>query len=563
MNIYFKNLKLFSFKIILTLFFIIIFIPCPAFAEVSLSASVDRTKVALGEEISLSLIVEDGGSVSDPELPQSQDFTSYFKGTSSQTQIINGNMSNSYTYNYSLIFNKIGQITIPAISMMLNGKKYITEPINIEVTETPSSTELDKSKSLFVLAQVNKKNPYVNEQVIYTFKFYTKVQTDLFQKTFPDFKGFWVDDIGKDNIYFQVINGQRYKILEVNKAIYPTKSGVIEIKPTNFLVEVIYEDNNMSIFSSTRKEVQKFATASIKLNVKDLPPAPSGFSGIVSNNLTIKSNLIGNNIKAGESANLEIALNGTGNINDFKKINLNIPDIKIYDDKPLEKSDTTGNKLSWNKNFKYSLIPLKKGEIKINPIEIIYFNPTKKQYQTVKTQAYKIFSESAEKIIDKNTQQNDSKANSEKEKIDIKGIFKNNDLSDQKISTNLLVFFEVIFGISLIILGYIYFLKNKINFSKISTKSNNKNLIKKIDSENSLENMYILLKDYLNYKFSITNLNEENIKNKVNDNLIAEQLIKVVKEYNYIKFSGNSNSSKEKEIIDDTKKIIKVVEAKK
>ena len=560
MNIYYKNLFL---KVILSLMVLLTIIPFSANASPGLTASVDRTKVTLGEEINLSLVAEEIGKIVDPELPAINGIQFYFKGTSSRTQIINGNVTSSETYNYSIVCNKIGKITIPPITLTVNGQKYTSEELVIEVTKTSDNSNIDNSKNSFVTVQVNNKNPYLNEQVVYTFKFYTKVQTDLFQKNFPDFKGFWVEDIGKDNVYDKIIDSQRYNILEVNKAIYPTRSGVIEIKPTTFLVEVVYQDNSGlgSIFSSTRKEVQKFVTGSIKLNVKDLPKAPQGFSGIVSNNLSLKSALTNERVKTGDSANLKIDIQGIGNINDLKKIPLKIKNTKIYEDKATEKSTVEGNHLSWEKNFNYSIIPLKKGQIDLPPTSVVYFNPKKEKYETLKTQRYKILSESGEQISDEKETINQN--NSKDKPDDIEGIFENNNLSDQKTTKTLIIITCLFFIFSILTLIYLYFIKDKIDFSKFQIKGENKKLIQKINSENTFNSMYKLLKEYLSYKFNINNLNEDNIKNKINDEMISNELIKVIQEYDFINFSGINNSQKEKEIIDSTKKIINKVEARK
>lgn len=558
MNIYFKNLLL---KVIFPVFFLFV-ISLPSYAAASLTASIDRTKIALGEELNLSIVAE-GGKIEEPEIPFSDDFDFSPSGTSSQMQIINGVYNSSETYNYRIVPKRVGKITIPATSSEIDGTRYYSEPIVVEVTQTQDTSTLDQSKSMFVLAQVNKKTAYVNEQLIYNFKFYTRVQTDLNQKNFPEFKGFWVEDMGKDNVFYQTINNQNYKIIEVNKAIYPSKSGVIEIPPTTFLVEVIYEDNNMgSIFNTTRKEVQKFITQSIKINIKDLPKAPANYSGIVSDNLKITSKLQNANIKVGDSATLEINLKGSGNLNDLKKLPLNLRNTKIYEDKSSEKSTVQANELIWDKTFKYAIVPLIKGEINIPKFPLIYFNPKKGIYENVVTSNYKLFSEAGEQVVNQNNPDNPNLTASNNDSIE--DIYDNNNLTNQNISKTLILLAAFFFILTILILIYVYFISGKINLSKIENRNKHKKLIQKINSENSLDNITKLLKEYLSYKLNLNNLDEQNIKNTLDDKLLADQLINIIREYEFLKFSGQVNDlTKEKQLINDTKNIVNKIESKK
>lgn len=552
-----SNIKKF-YKLFITSFLFIMFCP-EVFANTSFVATVDKTKTTLDDSINLSLTAS-GGTPTDPEIPDTKGLEFVPRGTSSQMQITNGSFSSTQTYNFQINPKATGKLVIPPISTEIDGKKYFTQPINIEIIESEQRKDIDTSKNTFVSVHISNKNPYINEQVIYTFKFYTKIQTELNEIKYPDFKNFWVEDINKKNVYEQVINGERYQILETNKAIYPNKSGEIVISPLNFFVEILYQDDSMGgIFSTTRKEVENFKTQALKLNVKDLPKAPNNFSGIVGHSLKIDSNIDNQVIKSGDSANLEIKIQGIGNIADLKKFPLDIENIKIYEDKSIENSNLEDNKLILDKKFKYALIPLKKGQIIIPETSIIYFNTKSKKYESVKSKGFKLFSESAEESLKNIQNQNKSNNESKIEEDNIEPILENEEIKSQSIDKSIIWFIFILFLISIIILVYIYNFLGKIDLSKLNNKKNNSKLIKKIHSENSVDNMSKLLKEYLNYKYNINDFSEDSIKSNIKDNSISKQLIDLINEYNYLKFSGISNKSKEQEIIINTKTIIEKI----
>lgn len=546
-------------KVFTICFLFILF--CPSAFSASFVASVDKTKITLEDSINLSLTAS-GGTASEPDIPETKGLEFIPRGTSSQMQITNGSFSSSESFNYQVNPKATGKLIIPSITTEIDGKKYTTQAITIEVNESIQRKDIDTSKNTFVSVHVNNKKPYVNEQVIYTFRFFTKVQTDLNEIKYPDFKGFFVEDINnaKKETYEQIINGEKYLVLEVNKALYPTKSGEIVIKPLDFFVEVLYQDDSMGgIFSTTRKEVENFKTKAIKLDIQPLPNPPNNFSGIVAKNLIVQSKIDNNLIKSGDSANLEVNVSGVGNITDLKKFPLNIPDIKIYNDKSTEESNFTDEKLTWSKKFKYALVPLKKGQITIPESSIIYFNTTKKSYEKASIKPSSIISDYAEQslksdIIKKNEQNTISAPEDE-----ISPIIEGKEINNQSLSKNTILFGYTFFLISLFFIIYLYKFSGKISFTSINNKKSNNKLIKQINSEQSLEKISKLFREYLNSRFNINDFNEDSIRQNIKDPNITNELIKLINDYNFLKFSGISDKTKENEIVNNTKRILEKI----
>lgn len=559
-----NNYRYFFYRLFIVSLLCILFCP-DAFAEASLTASVDRTKITIDEQVNLS-ITANGGTPSEPDIPYNKELEFTPRGTSSQMQITNGSFTSSETYNYQVNPKNTGKLTIPPISSVIDGKKYTTQPIVIEVINAEEKSSVDNSQKIFVTAQVNNKNPYVNQQIIYTFRFYAKVQTELHDIRYPDFKNFWVEDIGKENVYEQIINGERYQVVETTKALYPTKAGQINISPLNFFVEVLYQDDTMGgIFTSTRKEVENYKTHSLKVNVKALPPAPKDFSGIVGHDLKVTTDIDTQTIKAGESANLNIKIQGIANITDLKKFPLKVNDLKVYEDKAVEDANLQGSELLWSKNFKYALVPLKKGQIIVPESSVVYFNVKTNRYETVKSKGYKLFSESAEQstVQDSKTQTNEKQASSVKNSSQ-NSIFEEVDINNQSLDKLLIWLLFSAFIASLLFLFYLFFFSEKIKFSELKqNKKSNKKLLQQIRSENSVDNMSRLLKEYLSYKYNINDFSEDSIKANIQDEKISSELVNLINQYNFLKFSGVDNKSKENEIVNNTKNIIEKFEIKK
>ena len=90
----------------------------PAAAAASFTAGVDRATVAEGEGFTLHLSLSGTGATESPDLsPLKQAFTIVSQGRSSQTTIINGQVSSSIDWAVTLIPLKRGKTMIPAISL--------------------------------------------------------------------------------------------------------------------------------------------------------------------------------------------------------------------------------------------------------------------------------------------------------------------------------------------------------------------------------------------------------------------------------------------------------------
>ena len=161
--------------------------------EIELTSVVNSTKISLNDRLILSVTVSGSGfgNIGDPMLAPIPDFT--ISGTSSSTKynILNGTMSFSKIFTYILIPKKVGVFVVGAVSIKA-GRKNITAPATkVEVvrgavpqaqtgpkTQTipdTQSSQIKGNKNIFINTFVDKKEPYVGEQITYTFEIYNRI----------------------------------------------------------------------------------------------------------------------------------------------------------------------------------------------------------------------------------------------------------------------------------------------------------------------------------------------------------------------------------------------------
>ncbi|MBL8161594.1 MAG: BatD family protein [Anaerolineae bacterium] len=155
----------------------------------------------------------------------------------------------------------------------------------------------------FVEADVDNSQPYVGQQVRYTFRLFDAVALDNPLYEPPPFEGFWRLDVGDVSQTTQVINNQTYTVTELRTTLFPTRSGDIVIDPARLVLPE-------TVFAPERVILSNPVT----VQVRSLPGAvPSGFAGAVGQ-FAMEASIDRNQVQVGEMLTLEVAISGNGNI---------------------------------------------------------------------------------------------------------------------------------------------------------------------------------------------------------------------------------------------------------
>jgi len=146
--------------------------------NVTFEASVDRSKVGLGEQFTLTLVLsgQTMGGGKNLQLPDLSKFHIMSgPNQSSSMQIINGAVSSSVAYSYVLQPRETGKMTIGPASIEAGGNTYRTDALTIEVVRgatrprQPSASgeaaSPDMAENLFLRAVVDRTRVTQGEQI--------------------------------------------------------------------------------------------------------------------------------------------------------------------------------------------------------------------------------------------------------------------------------------------------------------------------------------------------------------------------------------------------------------
>ena len=140
-------------KKILLSFMGLFFLTSVSFAA-EFTASVNRHQIAVGENLLLKLQLSGATAEGQPETSTLKNaFTIIGQQQSSNIAIVNGQMSSSSSWHYTLVPKKEGQYTIPALTLKSSAGTITSRPIAISVSKasSPSSSHVPSSHRIPLL----------------------------------------------------------------------------------------------------------------------------------------------------------------------------------------------------------------------------------------------------------------------------------------------------------------------------------------------------------------------------------------------------------------------------
>lgn len=503
---------------------------------------------------------------------------SVISGPAQQTnmQWINGKSSSSRSLSWSLIAKKEGQFTIPVLSVKLGKNTVQTQPISMTVSDAAINYETNE---LFLSMDIDKTRAYVGEQITVTYKLFTRVNMSIQNVEFPKHSGFWTEELFvPEQVQFNdvVLEGVSYKSATLYRiALFPTKSGNLELTPMILNCNVVVKSNNNffndPFFGSFGNQTvpKVLRTKQTKINVREFPgDIPDGFTGAVGD-FRISSSITPQNIKANNAVTLNLELKGTGNIDVLSIPEIQFPqNIEVFPPTIETKKEPFRDQITGTINKEYILIPRKTGRYTIPEIEITYFNPNVREWRTTSTRSIEITVEPDDSIVSGGT-------GFTKEEVEILGedirFIRAEPINWKKDNNPYLLYGIYLLSLILIVLPSLVF---KIQESRLSSEQIRRSKKALNNAKKSLKNKYgdqftnssNAIYGYLRDKLQLTSDKLDPLKvksildEKTNDEILVSETVSLLKICDAGRFAPGGDVTREK-LIKNTKSILKRLNA--
>lgn len=347
-------------------------------AAVEIVASVDRNPVNLNESFEITFSASESPD-DDPDFgPLEADFEILSKSQSSNTSIINGEFSKTIQWKLTVMAKRAGNLVIPEIAF---GDDK-SQPLALSVTQGSTSRTLKTDDELFLEVEASPGDPYVQSQVLYTLRFYRRVNIAQASLNEPEMADALVEKLGEDSNYATQIDGVNYQVTERKYAIFPQKSGTLIIPPLTLSAEVLSSGRPRfnGFFSRQITRMKRVASKAVILEVQPIPSEFSGRHWLPAEGLSLSQEWSGdiNHVKVGEplTRTLTVLAKGStvGQLPELNTVQNQDSHLKSYPDQPVLKEEKKPEGLLAYRQEKIALIPPKAGRYTLPAIEIPWFN---------------------------------------------------------------------------------------------------------------------------------------------------------------------------------------------
>ena len=562
------KLKIIFFLVLLSLLSILIA------EDVAVEAYVDRNQVAENEIFRLTIEVQ-ASEIKNFEKPDLSklpfEILNSSTSTSSSMTIINGkvNSQKSEKITYSLLSKDKGQKQIPTITVTVNGKKYVTNPISITITDKTSNTSNTNNRrqnssninnqDAFIIANVNKTNVFKNEEVIVSYKLYSPTSqiSNISLGNEPSFSGFWKEDLyqpSRPQMQREIFNGKQYYTLLLRTiALFPSKDGNLVIPEMEIQIDVIIPSRSFFDFDSRR--TLRLVSDPISLKVKPLPKYDNDINFINAvGQFDISSTISETSGEEGNSLTYKIIISGNGNYNQITLPQLpEIHGLRFLSPEISDEKSNSTTSFSGKRTFTYPIMLTEQGTSTIPQLKYSYFDPATKTYKTKTLKSINIeVKPSTQQILTTHNSQQSIRVFGK----DIKFINLNPSTSNYKFPYQRLWFwFLIVFYLLSLVAHYLYNLDNKKLRSDLHYSRNRRanHIIRKYlkeaekcvisKSNDFYDYAYQGLMHYLTDKLNMPRgVQEKEVLNELNNIGFSESIVSQVQSYlnilNMIKYAN-------------------------
>lgn len=345
----------------------------PALAAIT--TELDRIPLVSGETFTLTLSIDkDVGD--EPDLSAlSQLFKIVGTSSVSQQQIVNGKASSQIQRIITLLADQPGTYHIPAIRWA--GEE--SNPIEVRVVPPTEMSLPGMEEPLFMKAEIERKDPYVQSEVVLTVRVYYAMQ--IYNKA--EFKPLVLDNVlveplGKESQYQTRLRGKTYGVIEKRYALFPQKPGPLTIPAIRFETEVASGRRGgfpLDIFNRTSEEHLESEPLTIEVQPK---PAGASEPWLPARSLRLGAELTPNatHFKVGDPLTWTLTLEADG-LSETQLPTLmpgGLTGVKTYPDAPALSHAVAGDRLVARRVEKIAVIPTAAGTLKLPAVQIVWWN---------------------------------------------------------------------------------------------------------------------------------------------------------------------------------------------
>lgn len=384
-----KHPFLFTLRLLLRLVLCLpLLVLSPLVWAAQIQVSLDRNPVNINDSFQVIFTATEDPDDAPDFSPLEQNFVILHKSQSSNASWINGQANKTMQWTLNVMAKAAGNLEIPAIHF----GKDVSSPLPVQITEDKQPQGNNGKDELFIKTEASPASSYVQAQILYTLRIYTRVNFAKAQLSDPELADAVIEKIGEDNNYTTEINGVAYSVIERNYVVFPQKSGAFTIKAPVLTADIVSTASPRSFndfFSGPLTKTKRVEGQAITLDIKPAPAEAAGQHWLPAEQLELKEGWSGDitQMKVGEPLTRTLTLVAKGvSVGQLPELGASSTrtDLKAYPDQPVLDEQKASNGLVAKREEKIALIPSKPGRYVLPAVNVPWFN-TKTQQMAVAT----------------------------------------------------------------------------------------------------------------------------------------------------------------------------------
>lgn len=345
----------------------------------NLLASVDRTRLNLGETVDLTLESDDVTLFGKPDLnPLNELFDVLGTRQVNRLTSLSGAARATTRWIVTLQPRHSGYVVIPPLQL----GDLQSQPISLHVLESGSHTAEEQMAPVFIDASLDHESVYVQAQSVLTLRIYHSVSLyDDSSLTPLEIADARVESLGEPRTFEQDIGGVRHGVIELRYAIFAQKSGQLIIPGQVFSATLVDRSNRNDYlpFGPRPGKVTRVKSPEIPLTVKAKPadyPADAPWLPARALSLAEAWNPEPTQAKVGDSLTRSLMLKADG-LSSAQLPPLPTTDVdglRRYPDQPQLSNQANERGLIGSREEREALVPGRDGRLELPKVEVVWWN---------------------------------------------------------------------------------------------------------------------------------------------------------------------------------------------
>lgn len=321
-----------------------------------------------------------------PRLPTERGLAAEFAGQASEFGNVNGRISRVQRFEYRLSAIEDGTWTVGPVDVPLDdGTIAHSEPIRVVVNDRPSASAGGPPPEFGIDVKFDDPTLWEGQVAVLQAKFQTRLPGAQVGWRIPDWDGLQLPQQGQPTQSDYAVTDPEMGTVAVNEVRIPLVAVATGRRDQGVVAaEVTIPVGGGGLFAFARGRVEHVVSERLTVDIQPLPPAPSGFAGLVGD-VEVESALDRgrkDTVAVGQSLEWTVTVRGSGALDGFELPAYAAAKTLVYDKGSDRAAAFAGDAFRGTATFRRVLVPTEPGPLALPPLTFVAFSPAKGEYVT-------------------------------------------------------------------------------------------------------------------------------------------------------------------------------------